>query len=197
MFMEQIYNRAKRPQHLLRDLTRARNTACEESIHKTEGVNGVAFYLCTKAQMLADCELVRTCSTVLKDIQRYKSRIKHFSYKNRIKHKERFANRNAHWTNRFVVWLETAGEGLQLIVVCRTLPAHLPDVTRQIRELSRQEDFQGKMSNLLSIIERTGELTFRRSKNLCKKKKLIAHKLSDRILSILKSNTKYVYETNK
>jgi transposase len=192
---------------------------------------------------------------------------------------EVFANRSTHWTNRFVIWLETEATAfllensklafLQLIAAYRTLRVRLLDVTRQIRALSRQDDYKEKMANLLSIPgigfhtaivflteigdvqrfhnersfasyiglvptchssgekERTGEMTFRGNKHLCKTliesswvairhdpalaacylqycKRMdgtnaiirIAHKLSNRILFILKNNTKYVYGTN-
>jgi transposase len=109
---------------------------------------------------LLDRELVRTRSTIVKDISRWKIRIKHLLYRNGVAIPEKFAAKSSHWTKRFIGWLEEevvllCAENkeplLQYIAACKSLRKQKLDIVRKIRTLSRSDYYATNMELLCSI----------------------------------------------
>jgi transposase len=110
-------------------------------------------------QTLEDRGLVRTRATLVKDLTRYKNRIKSFLYFHGIELPEAFSKSKSHWSNRFNKWLEdvemTESSGKDslnaLLVQSHHLRASVLQVTRQIRELSKTDRYKMQLVLLCSI----------------------------------------------
>jgi len=110
-------------------------------------------------QTLRDRSLMRARAMLVKDMVRYKNRIKAFLFFNGIKIDEPFSDPKKQWTNRFMNWLdsleidkESGKEALQLIISeCKNLRASISKITKKIRELSQTEIYQEKVSLLKSV----------------------------------------------
>lgn len=109
---------------------------------------------------LEDRTLVRSRSIILvKDITRYKNRIKSFLYFHGIKIPECFSNPNSHWSNRFLIWLESINmaeqsgkESLRLIVeTMKNLRIMLLRATKLIQDLSKTEVYRNSVTLLRSL----------------------------------------------
>lgn len=109
---------------------------------------------------LEDRTLVRSRSTILvKDITRYKNRIKSFLYFHGIEIPETFSNSNTHWSNRFIVWLEgiemtesSGKEALNIIVTTvKNLRVTLLRTTKLIHNLAKTEPYRDSVALLRSI----------------------------------------------
>jgi transposase len=109
---------------------------------------------------LEDRTLVRTRSTIhVKDLTRYKNRIKSFLYFHGIEIPNAFSNPTSHWTNRFMSWLdeiemtESSGkESLNLMVTSvKNLRATLLQSTKLIHNLSKTEQYRDSVELLRSI----------------------------------------------
>lgn len=108
---------------------------------------------------LEDRSLVRTRSTLTKDLARNKNRIKSFLYFHGIEIPEQFIKTNGCWTNRFVNWLESiemlelsGKQALQTIVLSSTnLRASVLQTTKHIMELSKTTAYCEHMALLRSI----------------------------------------------
>jgi transposase len=109
---------------------------------------------------LEDRTLVRSRSTILvKDITRYKNRIKSFLYFHGIEIPQTFSNANTHWSNRFIVWLEniemeesSGKESLNLIVTTvKNLRATLLQTTKLIHKMAKTEQYRSSVELLRSI----------------------------------------------
>lgn len=108
---------------------------------------------------LEDRALVRTRSMLVKDITRYKNRIKSFLYFHGIEIPDSFRNTGSHWSKRFVNWLESiemtensGKESLNIHVnAVKTLRLSLLKTTRQIKELSETEPYKELIILLRSI----------------------------------------------
>jgi transposase len=108
---------------------------------------------------LEDRTLVRTRSMLVKDITRYKNRIKSFLYFHGIDYPESLNSTSNHWSKRFLDWLsniemrEKSGkESLNIIVTTvKNLRVQLLQTTRQIRELSKTEYYKEWVELLRSI----------------------------------------------
>ena len=117
-------------------------------------------------QTLRDRSLIRTRAMLVKDIGRYKNRIKSFLFFYGINIAETFADPKKHWTKRFMNWLEsleidrgTGKESLQtLISECKNLRASILKVTREIRGLSQTATYKEQVI-LLKTIPGIGLLT--------------------------------------
>ncbi|KAA6301778.1 MAG: hypothetical protein EZS26_002087 [Candidatus Ordinivivax streblomastigis] len=140
-------------------------------LHKTDPVDAVKLVNTLKAGLLhsiyipemeivLDRDLVRTRTAIVKDVSRWKTRIKHLLYRHGVKYPERFANANTHWSRRFVKWLEEEvvllpGSGkeplLQHIASYLVSRERLLDITRKIRTLSRNNTYAKNMEVLCSI----------------------------------------------
>jgi transposase len=115
---------------------------------------------------LEDRGLVRTRSTLVKDLTRYKNRIKSFLYFHGIELPQAFSKSQTHWSNRFIKWLEdiemTESSGKlslnALIGESQHLRASILLITRQIRALSKTSCYK-KRQELLCSIPGIGVLT--------------------------------------
>ena len=103
--------------------------------------------------------LIRTRSMLVKDITRYKNRIKSFLYFHGIEIPEAFIKSKSHWSKRFMVWLETiemleqsGKDSLKIIVeIVKNLRATLLETTKKIGALSKTETYKNNVELLRSI----------------------------------------------
>ena len=115
---------------------------------------------------LEDRGLVRTRGTLVKDMTRYKNRIKSFLYFHGIEIPETFSASGSHWSNRFMKWLEnipmptSSGKASLnvLLTQSKNLRASILQVTKQIREVAETDCYE-KQQKLLRSIPGIGLLT--------------------------------------
>lgn len=108
---------------------------------------------------LEDRTLVRTRAMLVKDITRYKNRIKSFLYFHGIKIPDSFGNNGSHWSKRFTDWLEniemtekSGKESLNLLITTvRNSRNSLLQTTKQIKELSKTELYKKRINLLRSV----------------------------------------------
>jgi transposase len=108
---------------------------------------------------LEDRTLLRTRAILVKDITRYKNRIKSFINFHGIEIPESFLKSGSHWSKRFMDWLdsiemkENSGkESLCAIVkAAKDLRSNLLEVTKKIKALSKTEAYQKNVGFLISI----------------------------------------------
>jgi transposase len=106
-----------------------------------------------------DRSLLRTRTMLVKDLARYKNRIKSFLYFYGISIDDSFSNPQSHWSNRFMNWLESieidgesGKEVLQaLISECKNLRTSILEVTKLIRKLSGTTAYHEKVKLLKSV----------------------------------------------
>jgi transposase len=106
-----------------------------------------------------DRSLLRTRTMLVKDLARYKNRIKSFLYFYGISIDDSFINPQSHWSNRFMIWLESidmgeesGNEALQVLLSeCKNLRASILNMTKQVRRLSQTETYQKQVILLRSI----------------------------------------------
>jgi transposase len=106
-----------------------------------------------------DRTLLRARAMLVKDLARYKNRIKSFLYFYGISIDESFMNPQSHWSNRFMIWLESIDLGEEsgkealnvLIAECKNLRISILNVTKQVRKLSRTETYHEQVILLKSI----------------------------------------------
>jgi transposase len=111
------------------------------------------------ANALEDRFLVRVRYTIAKDLRRCKHRVKSFLHFHGIKIPEEFSVQNGYWSKRFTLWLEsielkrTSGNIALTSILSQveSLRAQLLKVTRQVRALSRQPQYQRNCKLLISI----------------------------------------------
>ena len=111
------------------------------------------------SKTLEDRTFLRTRAMVVKDITRYKNRIKSFLYFHGIEIPESFIKNNSHWSKRFIDWLdnitmtENSGkESLNIIVsTVKNLRAMLLDITKKIKILSKTETYQKNVELLKNV----------------------------------------------
>lgn len=121
-------------------------------------------------QAQRDRSLTRTRSMLVKDLTRYKNRIKGFLYFYGISINESFSNPQSHWSNRFMSWLESleidrasGKEALDVLISeCKNLRASILKVTKQIRCLSNTEKYKQNVALLKSVpgVGSTTAMTF-------------------------------------
>jgi transposase len=115
---------------------------------------------------LEDRGLVRTRATLVKDMTRYKNRIKSFLYFHGIEYPEVFAAPTTHWSNRFIKWLEDielstpSGKASlnAFLTQSKNLRGSILQITKQIRELAKTDEYE-KQQQLLRSIPGIGILT--------------------------------------
>jgi transposase len=108
---------------------------------------------------LEDRGLLRTRSMLVKDLTRYKNRIKSFLYFHGVEIPDTFRNPQSHWSNRFMGWLESINltnessktSLLLLIKESKNLRASILAVNRDIRALSKTEAYKKHVIILQSI----------------------------------------------
>ena len=117
-----------------------------------------AIYLPPK-ERLGDRELMRTRQTVMKDMRRVKSRIKHLLYNNGVQYPERFKSSRSHWTRAFIAWLQNDVELLSQkrmaldmeIEELLHLRGMVLKINRSIREMSRSDVYKDQYNLLIGI----------------------------------------------
>lgn len=108
---------------------------------------------------LEDRFLLRTHYALTKDLTRYKQRIKSFLFFYGIEIPEVFSNNKTHWSRRFIEWLRTiklkedsVNEALEIIIAeCENLRQSKLKILRQIKKLSKTEDYSKNVTLLISI----------------------------------------------
>jgi transposase len=112
------------------------------------------------ASTLEERALVRMRATLVKDMARFKQRVKSFLYFFNISYPEPFSKSSSHWSKRFIKWLkeevtlsensgrQTLGTLIQEVEDQRKL---LLSVTRQIKELSQTTKYASNFKLLQSV----------------------------------------------
>jgi transposase len=108
---------------------------------------------------LEDRTLVRTRATLVKDITRYKNRIKSFLHFHGIEIPEQFIKNKSHWSKRFIEWLDTIEmsekSGKESIVIMVTIVKNLRSIlletTRKIKALSCTEAYKKNVELLRGV----------------------------------------------
>lgn len=108
---------------------------------------------------LEDRGLLRARATMVKDLTRFKNRIKSFLHFHGIEYPESFSKPQSHWSNRFMTWLEsielTEPSGKKslgsFIHQSKNLRATILDLTKQIQILSQTEPYQNDVKLLRSL----------------------------------------------
>lgn len=110
-------------------------------------------------QTLGDRSLVRTRTTLTKDLAKNKNRIKSFLHFHGIEIPEQFKRTNGRWTHAFVAWLEnlrltnvSSNQAIENIVLSsKNLRTVVLQTTKQIRELSKTETYKKNVALLQSV----------------------------------------------
>lgn len=110
-------------------------------------------------QTQRDRSLIRTRTMLVKDMTRYKNRIKSFLFFNGINIDDVFTQSKTHWSNRFMIWLESlefdvesGKEALHLLISeFKNLRSSILKVTQQIRALSQTPTYKEQVTLLKSI----------------------------------------------
>jgi len=108
---------------------------------------------------LEDRCLLRTRSTLTKDLARYKNRVKSFLHFHGIEIPEQFNRSKGQWTRNFIKWLEaielTELSGKQsldaYVLSSKNLRESVLQTTRHIKKLSETEVYSSKVELLRSI----------------------------------------------
>lgn len=108
---------------------------------------------------LEDRGLLRARATMVKDLTRFKNRIKSFLHFHGIEYPESFSKPQTHWSKRFMTWLEsielTEESGnvslRSFIHQSENLRATILDLTKQIQKLSQTGPYQNDVKLLRSL----------------------------------------------
>jgi transposase len=109
--------------------------------------------------VLEDRSLIRMRSTLVKEITRYKNRIKAELSFFGIVTPEQYHKDQSYWSNRFMQWLselklsrESGTESIGILLDhVKYLRQNLLRVNKKVRELSKQEPYQERVNLLISI----------------------------------------------
>jgi|WetSurMetagenome_2_1015567.scaffolds.fasta_scaffold107026_1 transposase len=110
-------------------------------------------------QTQRDRSLLRTRTMLVRDLARYKNRIKSFLYFYGISIAPLFSDPQSHWSNRFMIWLESLeidnGSGKEALMVliteCKNLRISILSMNKQIRQLSNTDRYKDKVKLLKSV----------------------------------------------
>lgn len=108
---------------------------------------------------LEDRTLLRTRALLVKDLTRYKNRIKSFLYFHGIEFPEQFRKSDTHWSKRFILWLESITmvemSGTialnALITGSKNIRASILQINREIRLLSQTPAYKNQEKLLRSV----------------------------------------------
>lgn len=111
------------------------------------------------SDLLEDRQLVRTRKMLVKDLSRYKNRIKSELYFFGIKLPEQFDKEQSYWSRRFMDWLWTVEfqrssgtDSFHILLDQATgLRQHLLEINKKIRELAQNEAYKSRVELLISI----------------------------------------------
>lgn len=117
-----------------------------------------SIYVPTK-KTIQDRTLIRTRYTLAKELRRFKNRVKSFLFFYGIEYPEEFYRSSTHWSKRFIAWLETLSFEEETAKISlsiyleqvKSLRATLLNVTREIRKLSKTEDYRENTRLLMTI----------------------------------------------
>lgn len=112
-----------------------------------------------KRDILEDRNLLRIRRTLVKELTRYKNRIKADLHFFGIEIPESFTNNKSYWSKRFLTWLseirfsKDSGTASFIILLeqVKILRIHLLEVNRKIRALSRTEYYHKRCTLLMTI----------------------------------------------
>jgi len=112
-----------------------------------------------KRDVLEDRSLIRMRSTLVKDLTRYKNRVKAELYFFGIKIPEQFNKNQSYWSRRFLDWLnelefnqESGTDFFKILIEqVKTLRKHLLEVNKKVKTLSRKGYYQKRVNLLMSI----------------------------------------------
>lgn len=108
---------------------------------------------------LEDRGLLRTRTSLVRDLTRCKNRIKSFLYFRGIEFPASFQSPSTHWSNRFIQWLENielaepSSKATLNVYLSQSkhLRSAILEITRTIRELSRTERYKVRQELLRTI----------------------------------------------
>ena len=109
--------------------------------------------------VLEDRSLVRMRRIMVKELTRYKNRIKSMLYFFGIEFPEQFNKDQSYWSKKFLDWLselefnqESGTDSLRILVDhVKILRKDLLEVNKKVRQLSKKEYYQKRVNLLLSI----------------------------------------------
>lgn len=141
-----------------------------EEIMKTDKVDSVKLVRSLKAGLLKgiyirekenidDRSVIRIRKTILRDLNGYKSRVKHLLHCNGVILPDRFDKPGSHWSKAFIKWLKEDVELLSssrnsldiLIHQVETIRMTLLEATRMVRCLSKMERYKHDFDLLRTI----------------------------------------------
>ena len=141
-----------------------------EEIMKTDKVDSVKLVRSLKAGLLKgiyirekenidDRSVIRIRKTILRDLNGYKSRVKHLLHCNGVILPDRFDKPGSHWSKAFIKWLKEDVELLSssrnsldiLIHQVETIRMTLLEATRMVRCLSKTERYKHDFDLLRTI----------------------------------------------
>ena len=141
-----------------------------EEIMKTDKVDSVKLVRSLKAGLLKgiyirekgnidDRSVIRIRKTILRDLNGYKSRVKHLLHCNGVILPDRFDKPGSHWSKAFIKWLKEDVELLSssrnsldiLIHQVETIRMTLLEATRMVRWLSQTERYKHNFDLLRTI----------------------------------------------
>ncbi|MFH0972552.1 MAG: IS110 family transposase [Patescibacteria group bacterium] len=110
-------------------------------------------------KILEDRSLIRTRATLVKDLTRFKNRIKSFLYFYGIEYPLEFSKSESHWSKKFMNWLEdikfsekSGKNALNILIAeAKSLRLSLLQTNKLIRELSTSEAYKIDVSLLRTI----------------------------------------------
>lgn len=145
-------------------------TTDEERRNKTDAVDSAKLARCLKngelkpiyvmpRESLDARGVVRVRKTFIKELNSYKSRIKHLLYNNGVEYPERFTKSSTHWTRAFIKWLCEEVDLLSedrvsldlLLEQVEYLRLSVLKATRKLRELSQMPYYKKNFDHLLSM----------------------------------------------
>ena len=112
-----------------------------------------------KRNVLEDRSLVRMRRTLVKELTRYKNRIKSKLFFFGIELPEQFNKSQSYWSKRFLNWLselalkqESGTDSIRILVNhVKILRKELLEVNKKVRELSRKNYYQKRVNLLISL----------------------------------------------
>jgi transposase len=118
------------------------------------------------AKIIEDRCLVRTRSMLVKDLTRYKNRIKSFLYFHGIEIPASFSSKQSHWSHRFMDWLESiemheasAKKALMVLISeSKNLRTSILNITKEIKKMSQNDAFK-ESANLIRTVPGIGLIT--------------------------------------
>jgi Transposase and inactivated derivatives len=145
-------------------------TSQKQEVQKTDQIDSLKIALALRAgqlhgiyvpslSTLNDRMLLRVRTGIVNEIKRYKNQVKSMLNFYGIKYKQDFDGTNYNFTKKFVGWIRNLDLVEPTGMIAKNMLLHkieshrekLLTVTRNIRELSRSDKYQGNFNNLITI----------------------------------------------